>query len=299
MERTKHIRPDRILTSDLHLREDAPICRTDDFWKAQWIKVNFIKKLQEKYQCPVLCAGDVFHLWKPSPYLISEAIKYLPNDFKAIYGQHDLPQHNIQLHHKSGLDTLKTASKLEILPGCHWGGTPSKKPVIIDEKSGRKILVWHRMTYQGKIPWPNCTDPAAIKLLKKYAEYDLIVTGDNHKPFVEKHEGRLLVNPGSLTRQAADQINHKPRIYLWYAETNTVKPIYLPITNDVISREHIEVKQERDKRIDAFVERLDTGFEFNQDTTDIETGIENYAKANDIPQSIIEIVLRAITSKEE
>jgi len=253
MERTKHIRPDRILTSDLHLREDAPICRTDDFWKAQWIKVNFIKKLQEKYQCPVLCAGDVFHHWKPSPYLISEAIKYLPNDFKAIYGQHDLPQHNIQLHHKSGLDTLKTASKLEILP----------------------------------------------KLLKKYAEYDLIVTGDNHKPFVEKHEGRLLVNPGSLTRQAADQINHKPRIYLWYAKTNTVKPIYLPITNDVISREHIEVKQERDKRIDAFVERLDTGFEFNQDTTDIETGIENYAKANDIPQSIIEIVLRAITSKEE
>ncbi|KKL99820.1 hypothetical protein LCGC14_1810530, partial [marine sediment metagenome] len=87
------MKPDLILTSDWHLREDTPICRTDDFWSAQWNKVDQVMALQSKYDCPILHAGDLFHHWKPSPYLLSETIDHLQGSrFYTVYGQHDLPQ---------------------------------------------------------------------------------------------------------------------------------------------------------------------------------------------------------------
>jgi N-acetylmuramoyl-L-alanine amidase len=43
------------------------------------------KKLQEKHQCPVFHAGDLFDYWKPSPWLISKAIEHLPDKFYTIY----------------------------------------------------------------------------------------------------------------------------------------------------------------------------------------------------------------------
>ena len=43
-----------LFTSDLHLREDTPVCRTDDFLKAQIKKLKFLSALQAKHNCPVL-----------------------------------------------------------------------------------------------------------------------------------------------------------------------------------------------------------------------------------------------------
>ena len=54
-----------ILCGDVHLREDSPICRTDDVWAAQWKKIDFISDLQKTHDCPVLCSGDLFDYWKP------------------------------------------------------------------------------------------------------------------------------------------------------------------------------------------------------------------------------------------
>ena len=65
---------DLILTSDWHLRESTPECRTDDFWEAQWKKIDFIKELSEKHGAFVFVAGDIFHHWKPSPNLIRKTI---------------------------------------------------------------------------------------------------------------------------------------------------------------------------------------------------------------------------------
>ena len=89
--------PDLILTSDWHLREDQTICRTDDFWQAQWNKVKQVAAIQEKYDCPVVHAGDLYHYWKPSPNLLRETITRLPKSFFSIFGNHDLPQNNPSL----------------------------------------------------------------------------------------------------------------------------------------------------------------------------------------------------------
>jgi len=130
--KTRKKEPDAILTADWHLREDTPTCRTDDFWEAQWNKVDQICQLQVKYNdCPILHAGDLFDHWKPSPFLLSTALLYLPEigrEFWTIYGNHDLPNHSIELAKKTGMMTLVNALAIEILPGCHCV-VPSRGPL--------------------------------------------------------------------------------------------------------------------------------------------------------------------------
>src|SRR5512133_3501699 len=107
--------PDAILCSDIHLRLDRPVCRTDDYQAAEWKKLNFINDLVALYECPVLCAGDVFDYWKASPELLSHAMVNMPKMFHTVYGQHDLPQHNSELAYKSGLTTLNIANFVFLL----------------------------------------------------------------------------------------------------------------------------------------------------------------------------------------
>jgi len=283
---------DAILTADWHLREDTPICRTDNFWETQWKKVSFVSNLQKKYNCPVLHTGDLFDNWKPSPNLLSNTILYLPKRFITIYGNHDLPQHNVELAFKSGVRTLENAfiindTLIEDYPFnivCNdFGTTPIDNPTGITN-----ILLWHIYTYQTKNP--NIIGTHARKILKNYPSYNLIVTGDNHTPFVEEFEGRLLVNPGSLMRQKADQIDHKPRVYLWNMQENIVEPVYLPI-DKVISREHLISHEQKEERINAFISRLDTTWEAG---LSFEDNLKIFQKKNTVRKSVIDIIYKSL-----
>jgi DNA repair exonuclease SbcCD nuclease subunit len=290
MERTKtNSPPDLILCSDMHLREDKPVCRTDNFIDEQTQDLGFLCGLQSKYDCPVVHAGDLFHHWKPSPWLLSYAIGFLPNQFYTIYGQHDLPQHNWELRDKSGIYTLERAGKIQIYDGCHYGQEPLVKSTMPFLKD-RFILVWHHMTYITP-PFPGATGGQAEGILRKYSAYDLIVTGDNHQAFATEYEGRLLVNPGSFTRQNASQIDFKPRVYLWYAKTNIVEAVYLPIKEDAISREHIEVTEQRGARIDAFISKLSDEWEAGMS---FEGNLEAFFQTNRVRQGVKDIIYKAI-----
>lgn len=291
MKRTNKSRnPDVILTSDWHLREDIPACRKDgiEFEYNQWRKMDQIVALQEKYNCPVVHAGDLFHHWKPSPYLIAGAIFNMPKKFFMVYGQHDLPQHNLELAVKCGVQPLIQAGVVTILEKGSWGqdiGT-------FGGDFRRLIGVWHKFVWDGEnIPWPNCEEMTAREVLKKNPNYDLIVTGDHHKPFTQEYEGRLLVNPGCLMRQTADYANHRPRVYLYYADDNTVQPYYLNIQNGVVSREHIEKKEERDKRIEAFISRLSDEWELS---LSFEENLSRFLISNRVRSDVRKLIYKAI-----
>lgn len=292
MKRTKHKEPkvnrvSAILTADWHLREDVPTCRTDDFWNAQWEAVDEVAALQQEFQCPVLHAGDLFHHWKPSPRLLTYAMRYLPAQFYTVYGQHDLPQHNLNLQEKSGIFTLVEANRINLLQG-HWGTDPKElQPWTVEN---RGVLVWHHLTYTSA-PFPGASGGMAAGILRKYPMYDLILTGDNHQAFTITHKGRRLVNPGNLTRQSAGQIDFKPRVYLWDAESNDVLPHYLHIRPDVITRQHIEVKEERDERISAFIERLDADWE---SALDFKENVRRFASENNIQKDVMDITYKAL-----
>jgi len=293
------MKADAIFCGDLHLRLTTPIARTDDFVSAMWLKLNAINTLALEHDCPVLVAGDFFDNWKPSPELLSGTIERLIANWFVIYGDHDLPQHSYKLRHKSGLTTLAKAGAVTIVKGGHGsdkGNSKLKNPKESIVIKDRKLFLWHILTWQNELPYPGCKASPAKKLLKKYPQFDCIICGDNHKPFVEKHKGRILVNVGSMMRIRADQIDYKPCVWLYYAKTNTVEPVYLPIEANVISREHIEIKEERIKRIDAFVSKVKTNFKV---TMSFKKNVIRFFDKNKTNKKIKKIILKYMDHEKE
>jgi hypothetical protein len=128
-------------------------------------------------------------------------------------------------------------------------------------------------------------------ILRKYPKYDLIVTGDNHTSFTVAYKGRRLVNPGNLTRQAADQIDYKPRVALWYAEDNVIEWVPLPMQKGVISRDHITKVEERDKRIHAFITQLSEDWDVE---LSFEKNLERFQQANDVEEDVMQIIYESL-----
>jgi len=263
----KEFNPTLIITSDWHLRDSNPVCRTDNFQKAQWNKIKQIYYLSYELGIPVYHAGDLFEHWKTSPYLLNKTIHYLSpfgmDYIHTIIGNHDMPQHCIDNMDKSGLQTLFECGIINKLEDqMDWGTYPKEcacKNIYYGhhkEQNKRKVIFCHIMTYKGKKPWPGCSDPECQEVFDLFPEADLIVTGHNHKTFTAKKGNQLLVNPGSLTRHKADQIEHKPCVFLYDAQQHKLKRHYLDIEKDVINRDHLEIKKNKDKRINAFIEKL-------------------------------------------
>lgn len=331
-----------ILAADIHLREDTPICRTDDFRMAMDRKMSAIRDLQaDNGECPVYVAGDIFDHWKPSPALLRWAIHRIYK-WIVIPGQHDLPQHNLSQFGKSGLGVLEAAGVIEVLRddtglpvhqenkvqilGFPWGvKVGDLKGHKLDHRFKQVALV-HHLVYSGKIPFPGAEKigDSAKSLLKKFPGFNLVVTGDNHQQFVcavghgetlwidpqedartaftlktsfpGKSGYRVLVNPGSMMRSTAKQAEHEPCVFLWYADTNTLKRVVLPHDKNVISREHIDTPQAQDERIEAFISRM---------TTEVEIGLNfiqnlrQYIAENDVPQPVQQKIWAAVEREEQ
>ena len=273
--------PSLILSADWHVRSDRPVCRTDDYMEAQKKKIEFILYLAEKEDCPILIAGDIGHrpIW--GDRLLNWFIELNECPVVKIYtisGQHDLINHRLDKWAEGGLGVLTKKSTLAVMENhlfcydyyIHPFPYSAKIKETTKFRDKLNVAIAHQMvikTQKDKL-WPDQKAYSGKWFLKKYPCYDLIVTGDNHQSFAVEYDGRWLINPGSIMRMTAAQIDHKPSVYLWYAKSNSVERIYLPIEDNVISREHIEEDEKRDDRIESFVSRLkdthEIGFNFEQ-----------------------------------
>lgn len=303
---------DAILCADLHIRPDTPICRTDDFFAAMEKKIDFILGLSINHNCPILVAGDL-GTWPLNngwpTWLLEWFIKKVGfnRQFICIPGQHDLPNHKLDLFEKSGMGVLNAAKAIQTIGLNDSTYTTAKKhifeivpfPYSKEIKTiyknplplPRLIAMTHQMIIEDKKLWPDQNAPKGHQILKKFPEYQLILSGDNHNAFVAEYEGRKLVNPGSMMRTTADQENHRPRVYLWHAKTNEIEAVYLPIEQGVISRTHIEVAQDRTKRNQAFIERVNSDIEIK---LSYENNLENYFKKYRTEKKITEKVWDSI-----
>lgn len=293
---------DAIITGDIHLREDQPVCRTDDFFTAQAQKIEWLRQIQQSFNCPIIDAGDVFSKSRPSPYLLRWAIENMPHAFHSIPGNHDLPEHSIDNIERSGFGVLVAAKKiidisgpkrlLSNLPdyvgstfGVHWNGARPDKYY--------DTVIMHVMTYNGDRPWPGCTDPCAQELLDSI-DARLIITGHNHVSFVVGDKNKLLVNPGSLMRTTAAQADFKPRVYLYNYKRNQVQPLYVPIRQGVVSREHIDVVKAKEERLSVFVSRLAEHVEVG---LNYHANMEQYFSENRVRRSVRRIIETAMEIK--
>ncbi len=299
---------DMIFCADLHLRDTTPLCRTDDYWKAMTRKLQFIRQQQEKYKCTVIIAGDLFEKAKSSPRVEAHAIKEFPKEVLAIPGQHDSPSHRLALFKESSMSVLEAAGKVVpmlspdavfwtpfvAVRGFPFGTTFKDVPKKIREDNVRCMAVVHDMIHKTKSIHKSMTSTKAISMLKN-SSYDVIVTGDNHQPFVETYKGRILVNCGSMMRSSANQADYKPCLWLYNAESNTVEPAYYPIESDVIDRTHIETKEIKEARMERFIDRIDSGYKIGLSYTD---NLRSYFKKNKTRKGIIDKIYQAVGRKK-
>jgi len=215
-----------ILAADLHFRWDKPPCRKETL--EEWIEVQFSKfQFILNGTGPILVAGDFFHKPTGAPawmfQRLIQMIKESEQTVVAIPGQHDLPYHQADLFHQSNLGVLAAsgAVRAELLTDsvdCFaWPGM--KYPLSKYEKG--RTAITHQMVIssaKGEL-WPGQSREAGVstaeQLLRRFPQYELIVSGDNHQPFAYQFRGRWLINPGSMTRQRSNE-KHLPGFFIYH-----------------------------------------------------------------------------------
>lgn len=244
----------------------------------------------------------------------------------VIPGQHDLANHRLEAYPESNLAVLEKAGVVKVLfengkgkgwgdvsktiDAFPWGTTPSS---CKKESDSIHIALVHKLVYPGKPPFPDAEleGSTAKALMKKMKGFDLIVSGDNHETFglassrginttvggefgyntwpneLGAKHAQLLVNPGSLMRTSAKQIDHEPSVFLWHADTNTVERYILPHAPNAVNRDHIDRQEIHDEKMDVFVERLagdvDLDLSFTQN-------VRRRAKESKVPAGVKEII---------
>lgn len=239
-----------IFVADIHLQLNAPVWRSNepDWFAAMKRPLDEIKDIQKKYNCPVICAGDVFDRWNSPPELINFAIENLPFLY-SIPGQHDLPLHSYDDIKKSAYWTLVKAGRLLNLPhnevlnmdgNITLHGFPfGSKITPPNEKYRRRIniAITHQYVWMEGHSYKTAPIENEIntKTYKQFANYDISVFGDNHCGFMgEVFDDKLkkvFFNCGSLMRRHSDQIDYRPQIGLLY-EDGFIMPHYLDISKD-------------------------------------------------------------------
>ena len=283
-----------IACADLHLRQDKPRCRQDENWiEFQEYELNLIAKYANENNCPIFIAGDLFN--KP---IVSEEIinifidfcKKVNNGVYAIAGNHDLLYHSMKYLNKSSIgilfnmasisDKFRTFEDTDV-SYANFGEN-------IHEKS-KEVLIIHQLTFPdiNKIP-PNTEALSAEELLTMYLDYRYIITGDCHISFVYSKDDRFVINPGHIDIQKNNELT-TPCIYFVDTETQNIEKIELQEEYNLITDEYIRNEEEREEKIQAFVEKLRVHDDFSLSFEDnIEQEIELNRKQLD--DKVIEII---------
>lgn len=295
-----------ILCSDIHLSLKPPIARSvePDWLKAMDRQLKQLRQLQKKYDCPVVCAGDVFDRWNSSPELINFALDKLPHLY-AVPGQHDLPNHNWSELKRSAYWTLVEAGKITHLDG-RWGDenlilygfgweqeiTPVPKE---DRKDKRvKLGVIHRYCWsKPSTCYKGAPDDRQIsKMLKSLKGYDATVFGDNHIHWCWDDEA--IINCGSFFRRKIDEIRHQPVVGLLWKDSSGC--ITQPVRLDCAEDKYIDVEEglellERGLDLTELVDDLKS---LGNGSLDFIESLFQYLEKNGITKSVRRIITQAM-----
>jgi len=300
--------PIAIATADIHIRSSIPACRNDNFLEEQFGKLEFIINIANKYHVPIIVAGDLGHVAIWGDKLLSKVIPVLKkcdNEILVIPGQHDLPYHRISQWEESALSVLQSSNAIKVLLSgkpytyifkdivkVSVNAFPYGVEITNPDKNTKadiNIAVAHMMVIKNKPLWEGQQASKSKILLKKFPEYDFIITGDNHQTFTDTYQGQALINPGSMMRTTIDQINHKPAIFVLYDDL-TFKKIYIPIDSNAFEDNYIDnilSTDEANKRLEAYIDKLNNNIEL---ALSFEENMTKFLMDNAVEQEVKDII---------
>ncbi len=248
-----------IYSADWHLAFKKPRIRTDDYSITQYEKAKWICQLANKKEACLVIAGDIFD--KPScpiPWL--HAYISLFNTVKrkvfVIYGQHDIHFHNPDLS-RTPLGVLLASGSVrnadEIYDVCNFGEN-------IPLKSRSTHLCIHAPITKYAPPFFMEDAVSASEFLEKHTEWKYIVSGDYHEQHVTELDGRILFNPGPITRPSKDKINFIPAV-IFHDTRRDWEWIKIPCKKDVFNLDMMDKDDRTDykQKFREFAGSIDSG----------------------------------------
>ena len=301
---------------DLHAKERAPRCRTDDYFQTFLGKLKWIMELADKEGVAVVVfPGDVFDSYRASDFLKSTLIGIFQDswaDVVVVSGQHDQRHHTLDLSN-TPLGVLSAAGAVTVLGdwifsrdkgdagnkathfyGASWGQEVPKRQY----EEFFNVLATHRMIIKDNPLWEGQEDFSRAKNFLRASDFDLIISGDNHQFFMEEVGDRYLINCGSLMRSSISQVDHEPRVVLFDTDCREAKEFKVPIqpSEEVMDLEQVEKQKEKNEKLGEFIDSLAEDAEYGG--LNFAQNLAEHIKKNDIPKEVQDVIWEAVGEGE-
>lgn len=296
-----------LICGDLHLTEKKPANRIDNYEETVLGKFEWILKTAQEEVCDeILQPGDFFDQPNPSYGFFSRIIDFIEDNLVeyceagiySIFGQHDLRYRSkedtafLALTKVTSMfrntDYITNMRPKVVLQGCSW-----EEEIPEPVKGKFNILIIHKMIVDEKL-WAEQEHFEYGNSFLKDHKFDLIVSGDNHKSFHCHYKGRYLFNCGSMMRSTIGQIEHKPHVVIFDTENPSafeIIPFPIAPASEVFNFEEIVAKEERNEKLDTFVNGLSDHKEMG---LSFEDNLTMYIKKNGIDNDIYELIKRGM-----
>lgn len=287
-----------IITADWHIRATRPRCRIDEEWvETQRKALNQIFEVANKKQCNVYCVGDIFHSNSDTSFECISMVQDFSHRLTAIgrtlgvlAGNHDLPYHSSENIGRSAIGVLLDSYNIGyILDSVNDEKQSDISASNFDEKDNEnaKIVFKHILTIPSKDK-PNFVDSETPEsLLQKFRNAKWIFTGDYHHNFHYEKNGRHVVNSGCLLRQVSDMKDYQCGVYFVDTDENIVEFIPIIDSEDLIDDSYILQENERNERIESFVDKLKRTKGVSLDFIE---NVQNEMKHNGFESELIQVV---------
>lgn len=282
-----------IITADWHLSQTRPRARCDLDWiKTQNDIVNQVYEKAVEKDCDVFIVGDIFHSNSDASFeivnIVQDFAKRLMKHGLKLYiicGNHDLPYHSSLNLSKSAVGVLlnseniyKVADYSDDVAGANFD----------EETENKRIVFKHILTFkdESEIP-PNVDAVTAQDLLDEFDKAKYIFTGDNHHSFIYKKNGKIVINSGCLIRRNSDFKSYIPIIYYVDEKENVCESFEIIDNEDLIDDSYILQENERNERIESFVDKLKKTKGVSLDFID---NVQNEMKHNKFETELLQVV---------
>lgn len=246
-----------IITADWHIRNTRPRCRIDEDWiKTQQKALNQIAEICENKNAPLMVVGDIFNSNSDTSFECINMVQKLADRIGGIYilaGNHDLIYHSSENIDKSAIGVLLQSENVFKIEDY---SDEFSAPNFDEKRNSMPYMFIHTLTIpsKDKPEFIECETPES--LLEKYPTAKWIFTGDYHKNFVYEKNDRYVINPGCLIRQVSDMKNYQSGVYFVDTEKEIIEFIPIIDNEELVNDEYIIRENEREERIESFVNKL-------------------------------------------
>lgn len=278
-----------ICTADWHIRATRPRCRIDNDWlETQKKALKQVLKISEDKGAPIIVVGDLFHSNSDTNFECINMVQKLADLAGGLYilaGNHDLPYHSSENIDKSAIGILLNSENVFKIED--YSDEFSASNFDEEDNFEAEIVFKHVLTIpeDDKPDFVNCETPET--LLEKFPKAKWIFTGDYHHNFHYEKNGRHVVNSGCLLRQVADMKDYQCGVYFVDTDEEIVEFISIIDNEDLIDDSYILQENQRNERIESFVDKLRKTKGVSLDFLD---NVYNEMKHNNFELDLVQVI---------